>query len=195
MEITHPSPELIAWRRKTGADLFDEVWDGLLHMNPAPSLEHNRLLGDLYRALSAYLESRGLGRIYPTSNVSAPGVSDWTRNFRVPDLSIVFDDQTAQLCDVYIEGGPRVIVEIRSPGDETSDKLEFYARIGTSELIVIDSVTKRIETFRASEGRLVPAPPDADGWHRSGALDGELATRGGRIELRRVGSAIAFASV
>jgi Uma2 family endonuclease len=195
MEITDPSPELIAWRKKTGADLFDEVWDGLLHMNPAPSLEHNRLLGDLYRALSAYLESRGLGRIYPTSNVSVPGTTDWTRNFRVPDLSIVSGDQAAQLHEVYIEGGPRVIIEIRSPGDETYEKLEFYARIGSSELIVIDSVTKQIETFRVSEGRPVPAPPDAAGWHRSSALELELATRGGRIELRRLGAAIAFATV
>lgn len=34
---------LVERRRRLGQDLFDEVWDGVLHMNPAPSGRHGKL--------------------------------------------------------------------------------------------------------------------------------------------------------
>ena len=30
-------------RRRLGQDLFDEVWEGVVHMNPAPHSQHGRL--------------------------------------------------------------------------------------------------------------------------------------------------------
>ena len=42
----------------------------------------------------------------------------------------------------YFEGAPTVVVEIRSPGDETMEKLPFYAQIGVPEVWVIDRDTK-----------------------------------------------------
>ena len=34
---------LLERRRRLGQDLFDEVWEGVLHMNPAPSGRHGDL--------------------------------------------------------------------------------------------------------------------------------------------------------
>ena len=43
------APEsLLEERRRLGNDLFDEVWDGELHMVPPPSRWHQRFEGELF---------------------------------------------------------------------------------------------------------------------------------------------------
>ncbi len=34
------SDEELAWRRRTGIDRYDEMWEGVLYMAPAPAYEH-----------------------------------------------------------------------------------------------------------------------------------------------------------
>jgi len=48
------SPEVLAHRKLTGVDRWDEMWEGVLHMAPAPNREHQRILGELI----AFLFSR-----------------------------------------------------------------------------------------------------------------------------------------
>jgi hypothetical protein len=38
---------LLDRRRRLGQDLFDEVWEGVLHINPAPSGRHARIEAQL----------------------------------------------------------------------------------------------------------------------------------------------------
>ena len=45
-------------RRRLGQDLFDEVWEGVLHMNAAPSGRHGDLESQLH-VLLAPLARRG----------------------------------------------------------------------------------------------------------------------------------------
>ena len=33
-------PEVIRFRERTGADRFDEMWEGVLHMRPSPTFHH-----------------------------------------------------------------------------------------------------------------------------------------------------------
>ena len=47
-------PELLEWRKRTGADRYDEMWEGVLHMVAAPNREHQDLKG----ALETYLRLR-----------------------------------------------------------------------------------------------------------------------------------------
>ncbi|MBK9385290.1 MAG: hypothetical protein IPN34_10795 [Planctomycetes bacterium] len=40
-------PEVLAWRKRIGADRRDEMWDGVLHMAPAPQAEaRKRFIGN-----------------------------------------------------------------------------------------------------------------------------------------------------
>lgn len=48
--------ELLAERARTGVDVHDEVWEGVLHMAPPPSSGHQRAGGRLYRILSVRAE-------------------------------------------------------------------------------------------------------------------------------------------
>ena len=36
----------LAERKRSGADRFDEMWDGVLHMPPSPSGRHQDFVGD-----------------------------------------------------------------------------------------------------------------------------------------------------
>ena len=38
-------PDILAWRKRTGADMWDEMWEGVLHMAPMPNREHQDLEG------------------------------------------------------------------------------------------------------------------------------------------------------
>ena len=49
------------------------------------------------------------------------------------------------------------------PGDDTYDKLTFYAAIGTREVVIVDRDTKRPEIHRLAAGEFVPLRADAEG--------------------------------
>ena len=56
MKAIMPSvpPEVLAFRKRTGSDRWDEMWKGVLHMPPAPNPD----LQELEWALETYLRSR-----------------------------------------------------------------------------------------------------------------------------------------
>ena len=38
--IPEVPPDILAWRKRTGSDMWDEMWEGVLHMAPMPNREH-----------------------------------------------------------------------------------------------------------------------------------------------------------
>ena len=61
-------------------------------------------------------------------------------------------------------GAPLVCVEIYSPGDESYDKLDFYAGLGVPEVWIIHRDSKRTEIHRLTLGQYMLVEPDSDGW-------------------------------
>jgi hypothetical protein len=51
---------LIEYREQHGLDHYDEVWDGVLHMNPPPSVEHQILAQQLTELLTPLARRSGL---------------------------------------------------------------------------------------------------------------------------------------
>ena len=64
-------------------------------------------------------------------------------------------------------GPPLVCVEIKSPNDESYDKMPYYARLGVPEAWVIDCDTKKPEVFMLESGEYKTRSADAEGWMRS----------------------------
>ena len=84
-----------------------------------------------------------------------------------------------------MEGGPTVAVEIRSPGDETYEKLDFYASVDTDEVWVIHWDTKIPELYVLTGQGFETQLADADGWLESPATGVRFRPRPGtRVELR-----------
>jgi Uma2 family endonuclease len=165
--IVHVTEAELAHRRTTGLDRWDEMWDGVLHMTPAPGLEHQRMLGRLIGFLEAHLRTTGRGQVFAGINVFREAM-----DYRIPDLTFVAAGRERLLHQDGVRGGgPDAVIEIHSPHDESYEKLPFYAALGTREVVVIDRDRKRPEVHRLVGSEYLVVSPDADGWLRSEAMN------------------------
>jgi Uma2 family endonuclease len=165
---------IIQWRKRTGADHWDEMWEGVLHMPPTPSRTHQELEGALERWLWVHWARPGGNKVYHQINVASPG--GWPDDYRIPDLVLLTPDRFHIDCDQYFDGAPTVVIEIRSRGDESVEKLPFYAKIGVPEVWIIARDTKAPEIHVLRGRRYEPQTPGEDGW---------LSSRATGVQLRK----------
>jgi hypothetical protein len=179
-------PQFVNWRMRTGNDKWDEMWEGVLHMPPMPDLSHQDFQWELQTWLQFHW-GRPLGnRVHGEVNVASPG--GWPDDFRIPDLVLLMPDCFPIVHNAYLDGAPTVVVEIRSPGDETMDKLPFYAGIGVPEVWVIDRDTKTPRIFILQAGLYEEQSSATDGWLYSAATGVQMrAEPGNRIRLQITG--------
>lgn len=175
---------LLAARSRTGEDRWDEIWDGVLHMPPMPNNIHQLIEGQLETWLRIHWEWPGGGTVYHQVNLASPG--GWPNvNFRVPDLLLASPDQGPINRVSHFEGPPLVVVEIRSPDDESYEKLPFYAALGVPEAWIIDRDTLRPEIYQLRSGTYLAAAANQDGWILSPATSVELrGTQDERLNVR-----------
>lgn len=178
-------PEILKWRQRTGADQFDEMWEGVLHMAPAPTRRHQDLQGSLFMYLQNYW-ARPLGaKVYCQINVASIG--GWPEDYRIPDLVLLTPERFCIDKDSYFEGPPSVAVEIRSPNDESYEKLSFYEALGIPEVWIIDRDTKQPELYILRSGRYEKQAP-VNGWFRSDETGVELRIgQPGKLAIRIAG--------
>jgi Uma2 family endonuclease len=153
---------LIKERKRKGIDLYDEVWEGMYVLPSMPNNAHQRLAGDLCDIFREVVKKAGLGQGYPGANVSDRR-KGWKHNYRVPDVLVVLKDSRAVDCDTHFFGGPDFLVEIQSPGDDTEEKVPFYAKIGVRELLIIHRDTRTLRLLRLEGGELVLVKPSSLG--------------------------------
>jgi Uma2 family endonuclease len=166
------SEDYLVQRKRTGADRYDEMWDGVLHMPPMPNVFHQ----DLEGALEAYLRVvwAPAHRAKVLHQINLASIGGWPHNYRVPDLLILFPDRFAINRGEYCEGAPNVVVEIHSPDDESYDKLPFYAKLGVPEVWIIDRDSCGPELYELKRKRYKRKTASADGWLRSAETGLEL---------------------
>lgn len=155
-------PDILALRKRTGADQWDESWDGVLHMPPAPNREHQDIEWELETWLRAHWAEPNGNAVYHQINVASIG--GWATDFRIPDLVLLTRDRFHIDHNEYFEGPPTAVVEIHSPGDEAYDKLDFYADLGVPEVWIIDRDAKIPTLYLLREGHYEEIAPAADGW-------------------------------
>lgn len=115
-------------RRISGLDRLDEVWEGVLHMVPPPNYEHARLTQHLAVILGPLACEAGLEAAMGEFNLG-----DSIDDFRVPDGGLHRPGTEG----VWLHTAA-LAVEIISPGDETWQKLPFYAAHKVDELLILD---------------------------------------------------------
>lgn len=160
----------IAERRRRGIDRYDEMWEGVLHMSPAPSDEHQRIVTELCAFLLPLVKRLRRGTIRVGINV----FDDATRSddYRIPDLSFIAAGRESILApDGARGGGPDTVIEVRSPDDETYEKFPFYAGVGGREIVVLDRDTKKPEAYRLAGSQYLAVAPDREGWVTAEVLD------------------------
>jgi Uma2 family endonuclease len=175
--ILKPPASFMDERRRMGADRWDEMWEGVLHMVPPRSRWHQRFGSRLIALLLPIAEERGLELSHETG-FYRPSCDE--RDYRVPDLVFARPEQTTKR---GVEGAD-LVVEILSEGDESREKLSFYAECGVSEVLLIDPETRELELYVLRGGRLHVALPDDHGGVRSQVLGVSFATTPGpRLSL------------
>ena len=167
--ILEISSQELERRRRMGKDGRDEMWEGVLHIAPAPTLEHQRIQDRLLLFLVPLLEDRRAGVLVSGINVFSANADE--EDYRIPDLTYVAAGREGLLApDGVRGGGPDAVLEIRSPGDETYEKLAFFARLGVREVVVVDRDTKKPEVFRLAGPEYLAVAPDREGWVSSECL-------------------------
>ncbi len=119
---------VIERRRRDGVDRFDEVWEGVLHMIPAPSFEHAMVISQVMELLGP--PARVAGLIPGTGGFN---LGESAQDYRVPDGGLV----RAGTAGVWLATAA-LVVEVLSPDDETLAKLTFYARHDVDEVLIAD---------------------------------------------------------
>jgi Uma2 family endonuclease len=158
---------LLDERRRLGLDVFDEVWEGVLHMVPPPSGEHQILESRMIATLIGVADRRGLVASVETGLFAADD------DYRVPDLIAAHPAQRSRR---GVDGTAELVVELRSPHDETDEKLPWYAARGVAEILVIDPPTRAIELYRSEAGEPVAVAPDPGGGVTLATLGVRLST-------------------
>lgn len=174
-------------RKHSEAAQWDEMWNGVLHMPPIPSGMHQDFQGDLRDYLKRWWAKPAGGLVRHEVNLTTPeDEPHGTLNYRIPDLVLVDRGRRHIDRNTYMVGAPLVVVEIRSPGDETYEKFPFYAGLGVPEVWVFDRDTRVPEVHaRAAGPAYQPLPAGPDGWLRSPATGVEFRAAGtGKLSIR-----------
>lgn len=161
-----PEPAVQSWlerRRALGQDLFDEVWEGVLHVVPAPRLRHGLLDHQVAQRLDPSARRAGLVG-------SGPANIGLEHDYRVPDHVYHRDPVDA----VFVPTAA-LVVEIVSPRDETYAKLDFYAARGVEELLIVDPERRSVQWYAREGDRMAPrdrsALLDLSGEELAAAID------------------------
>jgi Uma2 family endonuclease len=177
----NPPAELLAERRRLGLDLFDEMWEGVLHMVPAPGYNHQTIEGRLLAALMPIADELGLLTLceFGLYDPEVPG----HESFRVPDITIF---KAEHVSERGVEGVAELAVEICSPQDESYEKMPFYERVGVAEYLIIDADERYVRRWVNGASGFVESALPASGRHRIGCVPVQVGFDGAAFVAERV---------
>jgi Uma2 family endonuclease len=136
---------LLERRMKLGQDRRDEVWEGVLHMVPAPGHRHATLAAEIKTMLREPAVAAGLEVTDPFN------LGDSKENFRVPDGGL----HRPGAAEMW-HPTAALVLEILSPEDETWEKLPFYAAHGVEEILIVDPDAHELHWLALDAGLYEP---------------------------------------
>jgi Uma2 family endonuclease len=127
-----------------------ELFDGDLVVTPAPGVEHQLAVGNIYAMLRAHVQTHQLGLL-----LVAPVDICFAEDVVVqPDVVFVSAGRTSLVGKRRIEGAPDLIVEVLSPSTEERDrgyKFKLYAQQGVREYWLADPEARSLEIHTLTE--------------------------------------------
>jgi Uma2 family endonuclease len=125
---------------------------GQLVVSPSPTLQHQRVLGRIFRIVSGFVEENGLGEVL----IAPIDLRLEDSDVYQPDLVFVAAADGDRLGERAIEGAPDLVVEVLSPstaGYDLRQKRDAYERHGVKEYWIVDPAARRIEVYALEDGR------------------------------------------
>ncbi|EIJ80219.1 hypothetical protein PB1_07657 [Bacillus methanolicus PB1] len=120
------------------------------NMSPAPSTQHQRIVGQLYVALSSYLSKGTCEAFISPFDVRLSETEDYNNPDTVvqPDISVICNPK--QIDEKGCKGAPGLVVEVLSPSTALKDrneKFKLYEKYGVKEYWMVDPIHKTIEVY------------------------------------------------
>ena len=140
-----------------------ELIDGQVYiLAPAPSPEHQRISGELYRQISNYLLDKDCQVFAAPFDVRLPEGEERDEEILTivqPDILVVCDK--SKLDQRGLKGAPDMVIEIVSPSTAGRDrglKRDLYERNGVREYWLVDYSNKTIEVYLLNKGNSYGKP-------------------------------------
>ncbi len=142
-----------------------EVVHGELLVSPGPRMLHQRIVGRLDRLIGQYLDTQGVGEVYPGGDL--PFADD---SLVTPDL-LVHDLESARTLSWDLTNLPLLVIEVLSPSSTRQDrftKRRLYQEVGVPLYWVVDADAKCVEVWTPEA--LFPVTEHHEvRWHPEGA--------------------------
>jgi Uma2 family endonuclease len=140
-----------AWTYEAYAALPDdghryEIVQGVLIMSPAPSPEHQSVVGEIYSCLRERIQLTGRGLVY----MGPLDVELSEHDLFQPDVLVVLNEHRHRFQKNHFVGAPDLAVEIISPSSTTYDRLtkyEMYRQAGVPEYWLVNPIRRTIQVF------------------------------------------------
>ncbi|MFO0822214.1 MAG: Uma2 family endonuclease [Gemmataceae bacterium] len=140
-------------REKEYPKNHDEIWDGVYVMAALANNEHQAFVVDLAFAFCMVVDRVAGDRVMHGFNVSDLD-EDWKFNYRCPDVAVYLRTNPGTDCNTHWMEGPDLAVEITSPGEDPREKLAFYAKVNTREVLIVDRNPWKIELYQLRGGKM-----------------------------------------
>ncbi len=129
----------------------EELLNGKIVMMSSPSVNHNRVAGNIYHIFRNYLKTK-------SCEAFSDGVDVYlTEDDRViPDAMIVCNKDIIKPDGIH--GAPDLIVEVLSPSTAKNDKgykKDLYEEAGVKEYWIVDPNMRSIEAYLLSNGKYI----------------------------------------
>lgn len=123
-----------------------ELIDGEMFVMEAPSITHQRILGELHVQIYTYIKNNnGSCEVFISPAVY---VKDDIHNYVEPDITVVCKED--RLDDRGCHGAPDWVIEIASPSNKYMDygrKLMLYQSAGLREYWIVDPAKKIVTIY------------------------------------------------
>lgn len=131
-----------------------ELIDGeLMEMTPAPTPQHQRILGHLFSPLTAFVDANHLGEVF----IARIGVVLDDHTVVEPDILFVSRERQGMVREEAIHGAPDVVVEILSPSSFYHDlrrKMALYSQFGVQEYWIVDPEKQAVDLYARAGNEL-----------------------------------------
>ena len=129
-----------------------DIVDGVMVIAPSPTLQHQKIMRQLFLSLHQFVAERQLGEVFfaPLDII----VQREPLRTRQPDLLFVSNER-AGILGQFVEGAPDLVAEILSPGNSRTDveaKLADYAMLGIRECWLVSPEALGVEVLGLREG-------------------------------------------
>ena len=137
-------------------DIRRELFDGFVHAMSAPSVNHQKISGNLYAHLWNFLSDKNCQVFHAPFDVRLPknGEKENDKIYTVvqPDICVICD--LSKLDKRGCLGAPDLIIEIVSPKNskrDVKDKFNIYQKSGVGEYWIVRPYDKTVEVFLLNE--------------------------------------------